>query len=120
VQEHASAYRSSRVSPLDLFEQPATEVRNLLDFYTVQYRLVAWQLIFGFVILFRIRKFQVGIVYRSRGEPVGAKAQERTIQYRAWCLVQGSQFSRKLATALKWQDRYKPLAHCFRSGGLTA
>jgi len=25
VQEHASAYRSSRASPMDLFEQPATE-----------------------------------------------------------------------------------------------
>jgi hypothetical protein len=40
VQEHASAYRSSRASLMDLFEQPATEVSNLLNFYTSQKFLV--------------------------------------------------------------------------------
>jgi len=41
VQEHASAYRSSRASPLDLFEQPATRVfSNQLGFYTSQNSLL--------------------------------------------------------------------------------
>src|SRR5688572_27996937 len=40
VQERASAYRSSRASPMDLFEQPATELSNLLNFYTSRKFLV--------------------------------------------------------------------------------
>jgi hypothetical protein len=39
VQEHASADRSSRALPMDLFEQPATEVSNLREFYSSQYFL---------------------------------------------------------------------------------
>jgi len=37
VQEHASAYRPSSASPMDLFEQPATEISNLLNFYTPRF-----------------------------------------------------------------------------------
>jgi len=49
VQEHASAYRSSRASPMDLFEQPATELSNLLNFYTSRKFLVRLSIKLDFI-----------------------------------------------------------------------
>jgi hypothetical protein len=40
VQEHASAYRSSRALPMDLLSSPPPKSATLLDFYSSPYFLV--------------------------------------------------------------------------------